>query len=101
MRRNDFQGWCQPGIPLAECFAPLSAYARRVDEVRREILDKQGVFVERVLMTSDERDPEWWAKVRALGWLYPDHEAEKTEETLGKWLVLLYISFCLAPEVEC
>lgn len=85
VRRNDFGGWCPPDVPSYECFAPLSAYARRVDEIRRELLQTKGLVVDEVVLTSDERDPEWWAQVKALGWLFPDHQEERTAETYGKW----------------
>ena len=68
-----------------ECFAPLSTYAKYVDEVKQELRDKRGIEVERVLVTSDESDPKWWDAVRELGWEWIDHEALGTEERLGKW----------------
>ncbi|KAG2046028.1 hypothetical protein BDR06DRAFT_1015084 [Suillus hirtellus] len=36
-------------------------------------------------MTSDERDPEWWPDIGALGWTWVDCAAERTEEIYGKW----------------
>ncbi|KDQ07958.1 hypothetical protein BOTBODRAFT_88478, partial [Botryobasidium botryosum FD-172 SS1] len=85
VRRNDFTGWCPPGAPQEECFAPLSAYARRVEEVREELLITRGITADHVIMTSDERDPAWWDEVRALGWKFADHAAEQTSGKYGKW----------------
>ncbi|KDQ07960.1 hypothetical protein BOTBODRAFT_38399 [Botryobasidium botryosum FD-172 SS1] len=85
VRHNEFGGMCAPGVPPSECWAPLSAYARRVAEMREELLLTKGVAIEHVIMTSDEQDPAWWAEVRALGWLAPDHERERTAERYGKW----------------
>ena len=39
----------------------------------------------RVIMTSDESDPKWWAEVEALGWVKMDHKEMKTEEKYGRW----------------
>jgi hypothetical protein len=70
-----------------ECFAPLSAYAKRVDEIRAELSEKQGIEVHpnHVIVTSDERDESWWAEVRAMGWTWINHDDEETEEKYGKW----------------
>ncbi|KAF7299991.1 hypothetical protein MKEN_01321300 [Mycena kentingensis (nom. inval.)] len=87
IRRGDFTGWCEAdGVPLEECFAPLAAYERRVREVRAEILEDTGVFVERVLVTGDEANPGWWEAVSALGWLRPDHSA--TMAKYGAWYAM-------------
>ncbi|KAJ7648329.1 hypothetical protein DFH06DRAFT_1095752 [Mycena polygramma] len=77
-RRGDFGNYCA-GVPLAECFAPLSAFARRVDEVKAELLQTKGLVVERVILTSDERDPVWWDAAAAYGYArikYGDATAE-------------------------
>ncbi|KDQ15100.1 hypothetical protein BOTBODRAFT_301821 [Botryobasidium botryosum FD-172 SS1] len=84
-RRNDFEERCEPEVPLEECLPSISVFARRVEEVRAELLEKRGITVEHVLMTSDETDPEWWADVQARGWYFPDHPAELTAEKYGKW----------------
>ncbi|KAJ7492150.1 hypothetical protein FB451DRAFT_518434 [Mycena latifolia] len=54
-RRDDFQGWCGD-YSLEDCFAPLIVIARRVHEVQAEIWHRKGIMVNRVIMTSDERD---------------------------------------------
>ena len=68
----------------------------RVDEIQAE-LDARPQFQVAVgqpaklpvIMTSDERDPEWWDEVRSLGWLYIDHgpDGEDTSNKLGRWCV--------------
>ena len=84
IRRNDFVGWCRD-VPREECFAPLSAYARRVEEIRQELLQDKGIDVSRVLVMSDEKDESWWDAVREMGWKWVDHALMETEETYGKW----------------
>ncbi|KAG2083832.1 uncharacterized protein F5147DRAFT_799170 [Suillus discolor] len=68
-----------------QCFAPLSVIARRVSEVQEELRTRKGIETTHVIMTSDERDPEWWSDVRALGWMWVNYAAEQTEEIYGKW----------------
>ncbi|KAJ7282065.1 hypothetical protein C8J57DRAFT_1500714 [Mycena rebaudengoi] len=80
VRRGDFRYWCGD-VPTQECFAPLSAYARRVDEVKAEILEHRGITVDHVIMTSDEQDNDWWTAVHNLGWKRTDHS--KTIELYG------------------
>ncbi|KAG1754887.1 uncharacterized protein EDB91DRAFT_1276371 [Suillus paluster] len=84
IRHGDFRNHCND-IPLDQCFAPLSAIARRVSEVQEELRTQKGIEVTQVIMTSDERDPEWWSQVRALGWTWVDFAMERTEEIYGKW----------------
>jgi hypothetical protein len=65
------------------CFAPLAAYARRVEEVREELQRARGIEVPRVVLTSDETDATWWEEVAAYGWHRLDHST--TEETHSRW----------------
>ncbi|KAJ7741894.1 hypothetical protein B0H16DRAFT_1728412 [Mycena metata] len=84
IRRGDFALQCKADrIPLDKCLAPLSAYVRRVKEVRAEIIEDTGVAVDRVIVTSDEEDPAWWEPVLKLGWLKPDHSI--TAAVHGPW----------------
>ncbi|KAI8983184.1 hypothetical protein BD414DRAFT_547951 [Trametes punicea] len=83
-RRGDFSGWCGT-VPQEECFAPLSAFARRVAEVQEEVRARHGVDVQHVIMTGDEQDPLWWASVEERGWARIDHDAERTAELYGNW----------------
>ncbi|KAL5519476.1 hypothetical protein ACEPAH_1159 [Sanghuangporus vaninii] len=86
VRHGDFGQYCDTDSEdESGCFAPLSTFARRVDEVRQELREKKGIEVERVLVTSDESDAKWWDAVRELGWEWVDHEALGTEEKFGKW----------------
>ncbi|KAJ6520709.1 hypothetical protein DFH09DRAFT_939656, partial [Mycena vulgaris] len=86
VRHGDFHHWCG-SVPLSECFAPLPVIARRVDEVRADLLKRKGLKVDRVVMTSDEKDDAWWAPVRALGWAVPDHS--DTVRLHDKWYPML------------
>lgn len=84
IRHGDFNRYCD-GIPLDQCFASLPVIARRVAEVQEELRIQKGIEVTQVIMTSDERDPEWWSGVRAMGWTWVDYARERTEEIYGKW----------------
>jgi hypothetical protein len=88
VRRGDFASWCSKDMPKDDCFAPLSDYAAKVEQVR-SALAARGVKAEHVIVGSDERDPAWWKKVAALGWSWVDHEKEDTEAVYGKWCVPL------------
>lgn len=63
-------------------------YDIRVQEIQAELrlrLKNKGPL--RVVMTSDERDPIWWKKVRQRGWLFVNHgpDGEDTERRYGSW----------------
>jgi hypothetical protein len=88
VRHNDFEYQCGT-TPLIDCYAPISAYARRVREVQEQLEDEQEIFVEHVIMTSDEQSDDWWDDVRKQGWLYPDHKKEETVKKYGGWYVTL------------
>ncbi|KAJ7801299.1 hypothetical protein B0H14DRAFT_3885165 [Mycena olivaceomarginata] len=64
--------WCPTTQPVDECFAPLSTYARRVEEVREELQRTQAIEVQRVVLTSDETNATW-EEVAAYGWHRVDH----------------------------
>jgi hypothetical protein len=89
VRHGDFAEWCPRGLSADECFAPLSAYARAVDEVRASLAE-QGLGADAaarapVLVGSDEPRAEFWDEVAALGWRRIDHERERTVQRLGHW----------------
>jgi len=90
IRRTDFAGSCHD-IPVKDCLAPLSAYARRIKQAHEEIVKRHGpdsilaTASQRVVVSSDEDDPAWWEQVRAMGWLYIDHAKEGTASTYGPW----------------
>ncbi|KAF8913143.1 hypothetical protein CPB84DRAFT_1812062 [Gymnopilus junonius] len=86
IRHGDFKDWCG-SVPIEDCFAPLSVIARRVQEVKQEILDRKGIVVDHVVMTSDERNPTWWKDVTAQGWYGLDHS--QTVELYGGWYPVL------------
>ncbi|KAJ7803821.1 hypothetical protein B0H14DRAFT_2527669 [Mycena olivaceomarginata] len=83
VRRGDFADWCPRTMPVDECFAPLSAYARRVEEVREELQRARGIEVQRVVLTSDETNAMWWEEVAAYGWHRIDHST--TVATHSAW----------------
>ncbi|PCH33026.1 hypothetical protein WOLCODRAFT_129563 [Wolfiporia cocos MD-104 SS10] len=83
-RRGDFTEWCGD-IPVEDCFAPLSAFARRVAEVQQDLRERHGIEVSHVIMTGDEKDESWWDAVHELGWSRIDHNAERTVQLHGKW----------------
>jgi hypothetical protein len=83
-------------VSLKECFAPLSVVAVRVDEIQAELGARpqfQGVgggpAKLPIILTSDEKDPEWWDDVRSFGWLFVNHgpDGEDTRNKLGRWYV--------------
>ncbi|KAJ7933092.1 hypothetical protein B0H13DRAFT_2307050 [Mycena leptocephala] len=85
VRRGDFMIWCNVihHMPMNKCFAPLSAYARRVNEVRAELLERMGTRADHVIVTSDETSHAWWWEVSQLGWLRVEHSY--TVEKYGAW----------------
>jgi len=86
IRHGDFANWCGI-VPVADCFAPMSVIRRRVEEVKQEILERKGIVVNHVIMTSDERNATWWEAVTGEGWYGIDHS--KTVELYGAWYPLL------------
>lgn len=85
-RRGDFLTAMCNGVPVDECAAPISAFVRRVDEVKKEILMSKGIDIKHVIMTSDEKDEKWWSDIAALGWYRID--SSDIVETKGKWCVV-------------
>ncbi|KAI8990457.1 hypothetical protein BD414DRAFT_483706 [Trametes punicea] len=87
VRHGDFGNWCWQAEKPEDCFAPLSVIERRVKEVQEELRQRKGIDIPmtRVIITSDEKDPAWWAEVAALGWRTVDHEAAHTVELFGRW----------------
>jgi len=86
IRHGDFADWCG-SVPVLDCFASISVIARRVEEVKQELLKRKGLVVNHVIMTSDERNATWWDDVVAQGWYRVDHS--KTVEIYGAWYQVL------------
>lgn len=85
MRRGDFGNFCD-GITKDECFPSLATIDRRVQEVKDELATKfPDMNIEHVIMTSDERDENWWDQVAELGWYIVDHS--ETVQNYGRWYV--------------
>ncbi|KAJ7615971.1 hypothetical protein FB45DRAFT_935029 [Roridomyces roridus] len=99
VRRGDFSIWCRIRYhkPLSQCFAPLSAYARRVEEVKAEIWERRRIRVKEVIMTSDEGNTQWWDEVGKLGWRRVDHST--TVERFGHWYPILVDAFLQSEAV--
>ncbi|CAE6363592.1 unnamed protein product [Rhizoctonia solani] len=92
IRRSDFEGGCGKDVGKEQCFAPVAAYERRVQEVQARLKARtNGADVQEILVTSDERNSTWWEQVSALGpeWRWIDHATEQTSERYGKWFPLL------------
>ena len=84
MRRGDFASNCGE-YSASDCFPSFPVIQRRVEEVKAELLERKGITATHVIMTSDERDLEWWAEVTKLGWYALDHS--RTVELHGFWYV--------------
>lgn len=87
VRHADFKGWCDPSTATEDCFAPISTITRRVRQVQEETLAKKGVDVpsSRVIITSDEDDPNWWKEIYSLGWKSVNHTKFDTVEMYDPW----------------
>ncbi|KAF9022035.1 hypothetical protein BDZ89DRAFT_221297 [Hymenopellis radicata] len=84
VRHGDFGRTCSSKDP-EDCFAALPAFARRVEEVKQELMEKKGLRVNRVLISSDDTTELFWQQVEALGWRDIDHGVEQTVERHGEW----------------
>jgi hypothetical protein len=104
IRRNDFKGWCG-GLSPEICLAPLSAYTRRVEEVKAALLKSHpklqgkvnGKEIKVLVMTDEPHhtvawsqlppgtSEAWWAETYELGWSSIRHDIEKTAEKYGLW----------------
>jgi hypothetical protein len=89
MRHGDFKTFC--GDDPSACFPSFSVISRRVEEVKAELLQRKGIVVNNVIMTSDEGDPSWWDGVKAQGWFAIDHN--NTAEQFGPWWVTPFFPF--------
>lgn len=91
VRHGDFKIACYD-TPVDDCFAPLSRYALRVEQVQKQLREEHNVDAKLVLMTSDERNATWWEEVNKLGWAHIDFAGEPQDEILGKWSVPVFRS---------
>lgn len=98
-RHGDFSNWCN-GNPLEECFAPITVIARRVREIQEELSIKYpGMNPRHVIMTSDERDEDWWDLVKAQGWYRIDHS--NTVANYDRWFALSFLFLSLSILILC
>lgn len=95
IRHTDFAYYCT-GKTAVECFPPLSTYGDKVDEIKAELLEKKGLKVDKVLVTSDEEDEEWWKTVEEYGWHRINWVAERTEELYSEWYPIVLDSIALS-----
>ncbi|KAK0233621.1 hypothetical protein IW262DRAFT_1331502 [Armillaria fumosa] len=86
VRHYDFDRYCVD-MPLTDCFASIPVIARRVQEVKDELMATKGQDIKHVVVTSDERNASWWQEVAEQGWFAPDHS--RTKELLGDWYPVL------------
>ncbi|KAG8929947.1 hypothetical protein FRC02_004833 [Tulasnella sp. 418] len=91
VRHGDFEVFCDyKDLPVEKCYAPVSAFAQAVDEVRAELKQRKNIDVQRVIVTSDEVDPLWWSQIRARekdGWYFLDDVA--IQENHGPWYPMI------------
>ncbi|CAK5275590.1 unnamed protein product [Mycena citricolor] len=86
VRHYDFEALCND-LPTEECYASLPVIQRRVEELKADVLTRQGIRIHHVVLTSDERDPIWQHEAAQLGWFTPDHET--TGQRYGEWYPVL------------
>ncbi|EIN12872.1 hypothetical protein PUNSTDRAFT_131104 [Punctularia strigosozonata HHB-11173 SS5] len=84
VRHGDFLRMCGDKTK-DECMTPLSTWAHTVELVQRELAEKHGISATRVVMTSDEKDPAWWADVTSLGWVKMDRTIDEPVERFSAW----------------
>ncbi|KZT51347.1 hypothetical protein CALCODRAFT_503652 [Calocera cornea HHB12733] len=84
-RRGDFGDKCKFfGKNGTACLPSLNQLRRRIGEVQTKLLQK-GVSTDRVLITSDEKDPQWWEDIRQAGYTWIDHAQARTDALYGEW----------------
>ncbi|EJT99004.1 hypothetical protein DACRYDRAFT_70192 [Dacryopinax primogenitus] len=86
-RRGDFHHSC-PADDWT-CLPSMDQLRERIEQIRNEILRRDGGYVENVLVMSDETDAAWWEEVKENGWSWIDHVVEKTGERYGVWYIPL------------
>lgn len=86
VRRGDFAYFCSAD-GRQDCFPPLLAYKKHVNDVIEEIKLSRQVVPHglRVLVMSDDESPEFWVEVRKEGWFHINHTMERTWERFGEW----------------
>lgn len=64
---------------------PLSTWDTAVRDVKQSLLERRGLHVEHIIVTSDERNQKWWDEAAALGWLKMEREIVPEARHYGKW----------------
>ena len=70
-------------------------YAYKAYETMTEAA-MMGLKPEKVIVTTDETDPEWLDQLRAYGFIVVDHAAAQTGEKLGWWMPTLLDAIMLS-----
>ncbi|KZO99639.1 hypothetical protein CALVIDRAFT_354484 [Calocera viscosa TUFC12733] len=85
IRRGDFGDKCKYlGKNGTGCLPTTNQLKRRVGEVQTQLLEK-GISTDKVLITSDEKDPAWWEEIQQAGYTWIDHVAAQTDTRYGEW----------------
>lgn len=104
-RRNDFDTFCKGN--MTNCFTPVSTYAKEVETVRAELIERKpslrNVQIPVVFFSDEPRRPNgwfiqqfhrppgsseaFWKDVGDMGWLGLDHEAPELNSDIrwGSW----------------
>lgn len=83
IRRGDFLKRCSD--PRESCFS-LGAFRRAVEALRRRLLAERSIWVDAVVLATDETDPTFLAAAEALGWRRVSEEASlAVRRERGDW----------------
>ncbi|KAF8529757.1 hypothetical protein BU17DRAFT_36415, partial [Hysterangium stoloniferum] len=78
------------------CFPPISTLAEQVTELQQVLSRDHGLVIDKVLITSDEKNQTWWDDVRAHGWKTMNHDIEQTAKLYGAWYPIILDSAALS-----
>lgn len=97
-RHGDFFDYCDyAGVSHEDCFPSMAEYQAEVQRIRNALQAKLGVSPTHVVVLSDEKDPAWWAEIRAQGWSTPVYDDKKAIEEYGKtWYAVLHDAVILS-----
>ena len=100
-RHGDFFDYCEMvGVSREACFPSMAEYQAEVQRIRTALQVKLGVSPQHVVVLSDEKDPAWWAEIRAQGWYTPTYDDEKAIEYYGRtWYAVLHDATILSSGV--
>lgn len=87
IRRGDFNEFWKRVTPRQ--------YAHRAWDALKEAASL-GLRPTKIIVTTDEQDPEWLDQLRAYGFMVVDHAAAQTGERLGWWMPTLLDAIILS-----